>query len=172
MNGHVLYWASQTLWWLGWASVCGVGCGVLYTASKLWRSGYTGLSAKRASRTSSPMTIQAMTRLSALAAMFFLGFLYNDHLHHSQMYPFTKMEVLRKYDDYNYQVRFVDDMLPWSLHVCHDYKVSWDEGMTIVDGSYEDFGECKDFGVHGAWFKIQKDPRTDKFVDWRQYAER
>ena len=170
MHGHALYWVSQTLWWLGWVSVCGVGFGILSTVSRFWRSASTESRKAWTFR----VNYQTMTRVSLLVASFFLGFLYNDHVHNSRMYPFTKMEVLRKYDDYNYQVRFVDDMLPWQMHVCPSYKVGWDEGMTVLDGAYEDAGGCKDFGVHGAWFKIERDPATSKFIDFRgrEYAER
>jgi cephalosporin hydroxylase len=142
--------------------VCGVGFGILFTVSRFWRSASTGSKKSAASL----ISFRSMMKASVLLAAFFLGVFYGNYRHASSLYSAAGWRINEKYDDYDYNVTVPGYKNPFDIHVCHSYLVSWDPGMTIEDGQYQDTGGCKDFGVHGTWFRIVR--IGNKFADFRR----
>lgn len=119
MNGHALYWVSQTLWWLGWFITFAITSALLFD---VWRS-LNGESIASKKNWISPISFQRMTRISALVATFFLGYLFSEYRHSSAIYPIV--------EEHNVQVLSRIATNEWAMH-------SDEEGDFIFRG-------CKNF---------------------------
>jgi hypothetical protein len=80
------------------------------------------------------------------------------------------VRVLQRYNDWDYQMQFVEGGPPFTKIFCHDgseNKLDLDPGMTLEYMIFVEHKDCTSVAAKNLGIKVHRDRVTGKFVDWR-----